>query len=501
MKHRERLGASSSYELWCFLGFCCFAAVRVLFFSAAFPFFNNVDERRHLDLVIKYADGHVPRGVELISPGTLPYLSHYASPEFLASPQNLEGGYFGPMWKHPADEVAPTITRIEEIWGRTPNQECSQAPLYYVVAASWFHIGQWIGVKGGTALYWLRFLNVALIILLVWLGYVAARLIFQDRIALRLSVPLLIAAVPQDAFYGINNDTLSPICFGLVFICLIKWFLRGKPGISLATVTGLSIAAAYLTKLSNLPLIIVAAGAILWWYIGEARAGKFWRAMPPLAALVACAGIPILSWLVWIKTHFGDFTGAASKAQLLGWTMKPLSDWWPHPIFTAAGAWTFVSELIASFWRGEFMWHARIIGYRGLDFFYVVSSISLLFFAAISLVQERAKNTSQPQRCVLWIAVACVAAATIFLAFLSLPFDFGTCINPSRVRPYFFQGRLMLGALIPFATLYVYGLNRLLRNHTGLALGAIGAIAITVTVSDALANRVAFTSAYNWFHM
>jgi hypothetical protein len=59
----------------------------------------------------------------------------------------------------------------------------------------------------------------------------------------------------------------------------------------------------------------------------------------------------------------------------------------------------------------------------------------------------------------------------------------------------------MLGALIPFATLHVYGLSRLLRNEPGLVLGAIGAIAIIITVSDLLANRVAFTSAYNWFHM
>ena len=33
------------------IGFGLFASVRVLFFSAAFPFFNNVDERRHFDLV------------------------------------------------------------------------------------------------------------------------------------------------------------------------------------------------------------------------------------------------------------------------------------------------------------------------------------------------------------------------------------------------------------------------------------------------------------------
>jgi hypothetical protein len=46
------------------------------------------------------------------------------------------------MWKHPREEVAPTIAKIEEIWGRTPNQECSQPLLYYVAAVAWYHVGQ-----------------------------------------------------------------------------------------------------------------------------------------------------------------------------------------------------------------------------------------------------------------------------------------------------------------------------------------------------------------------
>jgi uncharacterized membrane protein len=501
MKGRPPLGPSSSFEFWWVIGFCLFAAVRVLLFSAAFPFFNNVDERRHFDLVIKYAEGHVPRSAELISPTTLPYLSHYASPEFLSAPEDFEGGYFGPMWKHPAEQVAPTIAKIEEMWGRTPNQECSQPPLYYVVAAAWFHIGQWIGMKDGSALYWVRFLNVVFMAGMVWLAYVAARMMFPEQVALRLGVPFLIAAVPQDTFYGINNDVLSPICFGLVFICLIKWFSQEKPGISLGIATGLSIAAAYLTKLSNLPVIVVAVGAILWWCIAQARSPKLRGAMPAFAVLALCAATPIAPWLLWMKTHFGDFTGATAKAQLLGWTTKPFWDWWSHPIFTASGFWTFLSELIASFWRGEFMWHAHTIGFKGIDLFYVWSSFGLILVSVISLLRQVEKNSSKVQRRVLWIAAACLIATIVFLGFLSLQFDFGGCINPSRERPYFFQGRLMLGALIPFATLYLYGLNRLMRAMPGLVLGAVGAIAITTTISEALANRVAFTSAYNWFHL
>ena len=501
MKNRPSAGSISAYEFWWVIGFGVFAAVRVLLFSAAFPFFNNVDERRHFDVVIKYAEGNVPRGVELISPATLPYLSRYASPEFLSAPEDFEGGYFGPMWKHPPEEVAPTIARIEQIWSRTPNQESSQAPLYYVLAGSWFHIGQWIGIKDGSALYWVRFLNIGLMAALIWLAYVAARLMFPKEVGLRVGVPLLIAAVPQDAFYGINNDVLSPICFGLAFICLIKWFSGNVPRVSLGIGTGLSVAAAYLTKLSNVPLIFVAVGAILCWCIAEARAGKLRTAMPALGAVAVCAATPIAAWLVWMKAHFGDFTGAASKAQLLGWTTKPFSEWWSHPIFTVSGVWTFLSELIASFWRGEFMWHARLIGFQGLDLFYAISSLSLLLIAVTSLARPGAKDISTAQRHLLWIAAMCVVLTFVFLAFLSLQFDFGACINPSRERPYFFQGRLMLGALIPFAMVYVYGLSRLLRSKPNLVLGALGAIAIAITFSDLLANRVAFTSAYNWFHM
>ena len=488
-------------DFWWITAFSLFAGIRVLAFSAAFPFFNNVDERRHFDLVVKYSEGHVPRSAELISPATLPYLSHYASPEFLAAPEDLEGGYYGPIWKHPAEEVAPTIAKIEESWGRTPNQESSQPPLYYALAAVWFHLGQWIGTKDGTALYWVRFLNVGFVAALVWLAYVAARMIFPDQVALRLGVSLLVATVPQDAFYGINNDVLSPICFGLAFICLIRWISEDRPSISLGIVTGLSIAAAYLAKLSNLPLIVVALSAVLWWCLEQVRAGSLRGAMSPLGALAFCATIPIVVWLFWMKSHFGDFTGASSKAQLLGWTIKPFPEWWFHPIFTASGMWTFLSELIASFWRGEFMWHARAISFKAIDLFYVFSSLGLILIALISLVRDRGKKVSQAQRRVLWIAAGCVVATIACLGFLSLQFDFGSCINPSRERPYFFQGRLMLGALIPFAMLYVYGLDRLLRGAPVFVLGAVGMVAISITISELLANRVAFTSAYNWFHL
>jgi hypothetical protein len=39
---------------------CVAAAVRVLIFSAAFPFFSNIDEDLHFDLITQYSHAQVP---------------------------------------------------------------------------------------------------------------------------------------------------------------------------------------------------------------------------------------------------------------------------------------------------------------------------------------------------------------------------------------------------------------------------------------------------------
>ena len=44
--------------------FSLVAAVRVAIFTAAFPFFNSVDESVHFDLVCKYSHGELPRGLD-----------------------------------------------------------------------------------------------------------------------------------------------------------------------------------------------------------------------------------------------------------------------------------------------------------------------------------------------------------------------------------------------------------------------------------------------------
>ena len=65
------------------------AAVRVFIFSAAFPFFSNIDEDLHFDLITQYSHGQAPRGFDRLKEETLNWIVPYASPEFLFPPEHF----------------------------------------------------------------------------------------------------------------------------------------------------------------------------------------------------------------------------------------------------------------------------------------------------------------------------------------------------------------------------------------------------------------------------
>jgi hypothetical protein len=480
---------------------CLLAAIHAFIFSAAFPFFNNVDEQIHFDLAVKYSQGRLPRSLDPISPEAVPYAVLYGSPEFVGIPSNLPGGQFPPPpWQQPVDSVRQTLAARTEAWHNVINHEASQPPLYYTLAGAWWRLGKALGFHDGPLVYWLRFLNLFFVGALVWLGYVAARLVFPERGLLRLGVPALLAFVPQSAFYSIQNDALSPLTFGLAFICLVKLLRADIPGVRLGTLTGLSLAAVFLTKISNLPLLAVASLMVLFKIRSLAQSGKLRAAGPALAALALCAGLPMIAWLSWCKHAFGDFSGTAAKIQFLGWTRQPMGAWWHHPIFTPQGLWTFGSGLLASFWQGEFLWHRQPLASPVVDTIYAVSSVGLIGVAVAALFS---RSPTASQRQALWFGFGSVVAAVAFLGFLSLSYDFHNCFYPSREHPYFTSGRLMLGALIPFLLLYLYGLDRLLgwtKNQWLRPLVLVGMI-LFMLISEIVIDWRLFPNAYNWFHL
>lgn len=482
----------------------CLAAIRVFVFSAAFPFFNTADEQAHFDLTVKYSHGHLPSSLEHFSTGSLNYIIPYGSLEYRNRPADYPGGKFPPpvwTWSLKNPQNRQTLFNTFAIWQTLVNQECSQPPAYYVLTALWWHIGQWLGFEGGRRLYWLRFLNILFVVGLVWAGYAAARLIFPENIFLRVGVPALLACLPQMTFYSINNDVLSPLSFGLAFICLVRMWQADTLAPRLGMATGLALALTFLTKISNLPLLVVAGAFLALKIFRLARAGKLRSSVPALVTLAACAALPAVAWMTWCKINFGDFTGSAQKIHSLGWTYKSLPEWFHHPLFTPQGFWIFSHDLLATFWQGDVLWHNRPLALPVVDTTYVFLTFIFVTVALVNLF-PKSINVSKFQRGTLWFGFTCFIASVVFLGFLSIIFDFHNCFYPSRQFPYFATGRLLLGALIPFLLLFVFGVDRAL-NWLGnrVKFLALGGIMLFMLVSQVVVAWPVFASQYNWFHL
>jgi hypothetical protein len=161
--------------------------------------------------------------------------------------------------------------------------------------------------------------------------------------------------------------------------------------------------------------------------------------------------------------------------------------------------WTFLSGLLATFWQGEILWHRQPLALPVVDAVYAVSSIGLVAVAVVALV---VRAGAAPQRQALWFAFASLLAAVAFLGFLSIIYDFHDCLNPSGAHPYFTSGRLMLGALIPFLLLFVFGLDRALgRRGDPAKFLVLAGMILFMLVWEIVIDWPIFPNTYNWFHM
>ena len=507
-------GNSNAGERKAALLLCLAGAIHVFIFSAAFPVFNQVDEGCHFDLVVRYSHGDLPRGLQPMCRESSLYLLPYNSPEYLGLAKNYPGGDFPtPSWLlGQTNQMAWRAAALEKAahdWqfiSKLPvwtNYQTSQPPLYYTLAGLWWRAGQTFGLTGLSLVYWLRFLNVLFVAALAWIGYCAAREVFPDERLFTLGVPALIAFAPVQAFYSIQNDVLTPICFGISFILLMRFWRADAPNAELCMATGLSLAATYLTKLTTVPLLAMAGIWIAIKVRQLAKQSALRHELPALSLLLACAALPIAAWLTWMKTAFGDFTGSAAKLHFITWTPKPFREWWHHPIFTPHGLWIFISELASSFWQGgEIHWHANVLDLPAADAVYVILTLAMLLFALFSALTRRGA-ASHFQRQSLWFCLGCMGAGSLFLAYLSIKYDFGICMDPSPEHPYLAEGRLILGAMIPCLLIYLYGLKFLLQD---VKIHWAKTAALTLIILFMLASEIAtdctvFASQYNWYHL
>ena len=494
---------AARYERKLILLLCVIAALRVFTFSAAFPFFNNVDEQAHVDLVMKYARGDVPRDLGHFSAEAAYCFSLYGTPEYFTAPQRFITGTFPPPnWTLPVDKRYNVVEVTKTWWESHENHESGEPPLYYVIAGAWLNLGRACGIKGGWLLYWIRFLNLFVAAALVWVGFIAAKLVFPDQQFTRLGVPLLLAVWPQSVFYSVQSDVLSPLCFGVAFVGLVKLLQAELPSVPLAIWTGLALAATCLVKTSNLPLLAVGSMVVVLKVRQLAQSRMLGAAIIPLITLTISAAVPMALWCAWNYHTFGDLTATGSKIEFLGWTRKPVGNWWPHPIFTLHGLNEFWPELMASFWRGEFIWHGQRLTSAATDAFYWISSTLAIGLTAVSLFFRHGK-LSRRQREDLWLALLSFTVLVVFIILLSIGFDFGQCVYPSNEHPYFSSGRLLSAAAVPFFLFYSQALDcvfsRIPRKWLRIIL--FTGIVLFMVVSQAVVNWPAFSSRYNFFHL
>ena len=438
--------------------------MRLFVFTAAFPFFNNVDEHYHFDLVCRYSHADVPRGLEPCSAEAAALIALYASPEYVRTPREFPAmKMIPPVWSRPAEERDEAFRQRRERWLREVNHEAVQPPFYYAVAGLWYDLGKLLGFEGGKLLYWTRFLNIPAYVLLVWLSYGLAKELVPASRFVYLGVPFVLVFLPQDIFYGLNNDVLSAPLVTLSLYLLLRMYRIETPRWGLALCAGLATAAAILTKFTNAPVLAIFA-AVVFLKLGL----PWWRKQPlahlvPVLLLLAASVIPIGCWMARNYLVFGDLTGFALRSRFMGWTPKSIGEYWHHPIFTPGGWLEFWRGLTTTLWRGEFLWHRVFLTIGPIDEFYFLSStLLLLSFIVASLRGGRRAPAATRSAAMVCLPLFVLSVAMLILFSISYDFGTGPFNYPSRESPYFTQGRLILGALVPFLIMYLSGLESLL---------------------------------------
>jgi len=259
---------------------------------------------------------------------------------------------------------------------------------------------------------------------------------------------------------------------------------------------GLASAVAVLTKLPNLYVLAIADGSLL-------RRLRRSAAVRRGVALYALAFVlPVGIWLGRNELLQGDLLGVGTKVDLLGWRHNPASDWLEHPLFTVHGFTSFGGDLIPRFWRGELVWHRRELAWPPADEIYTATTLVFLALAFAALP----RRPRGPARSTELASAAAVVVSVAILVLMSLLFVFPAQGNPSAARPWFYQGRLIDGALLPFAVLYVRGLCVLTsllpsRARTAVAATLLAALSVLCVGSDVWLALPAFHSPHNFWHL
>jgi hypothetical protein len=460
------------------LGLMLLAGIRVAVYATLLPALTRPDELQHYDRILSVVRGESNGGVRRLSDEAIGAFFLALKDESPAGPGSARAQpQSGPTEKSGAP--APQIDYER-------NHEFCEPPLYYEIAASWHELGMSVVWRHSQMPYWDRYLNVPFVAGLVGLGSLVARRLFIG--AARLIVPIFLALLPQSDLYGINNDALMPIVFGLFLFAYLR--LCEKPAsVAWSLFCGLTLAAGTWTKTTSVPLVAVGCLAFAQTLLTRQRI------VPRLLAFVCGLLATVPLYLANLRT-FGHLTGAFTKMQMQGYTVRPFVEWFRHPLFTPAGFVEFFTELTNSYWLGEMSlnhWQGQVLLHAPYILVWLCPLITLVILGGVwrrNLGSERRAVT------VCW---ASFVASAAFLAVCSAPMDFG--IHPTPTAwwsfPGFVGGRLMIGTLLPFAVLTGSACERLPRLWR-MAVPLTALVALNVVsawlLADAFGGRFSVSS-------
>ncbi|MCH2173330.1 hypothetical protein MK489_21360 [Myxococcota bacterium] len=488
------------------------AAARVGVFSAAFPFFTNIDEHRHVDVVLKYARGYLPAPGDDAYEANLPLLlGLYGSPEYHFDRARPLNELPQPAWLGSRSDQTRRVEAQRRYLASRRSLEANEAPVYYATAGAWWWLGRELGLQGAWGLYWVRALNALAAFVMVLGSYFLMRGLPGLDSFRRLGVPALLAVFPQDSQYFITRDAFSPLVSGIAFLWVVGLAIRSRSGGLAYVGVGALLAAAVLVKYTNLAVGVVAAACFVFAATQRPDARRLKGEGGRWLLLFGVALTPVVWWWVRNQLLFGDFTGSNLKVERMGWGTRALGDIVGHPLLTLSGVTNFVLDLIPSFWRGQLAWFREDLAWGPADGFYTVTSLVFVLLVAgttwrKSAQHEAASGALEGAILLERMALLAIVVSVVTLALLSLRFVFHEYSNPSAARPWFDQGRLIAGALVPFALLYVRGLQ--------IAVSPLGATranwaawcGLALTCALVLGSEVAltlpvFSSPYNGFHL
>jgi hypothetical protein len=484
---------------------CTFAALRILLLIAAFPLFNNVDEKNHFLSIRMYANGQIPgKALPLIDDDFSRTYLPYWSPEYDRSPGRMEReGAASPIYPLSPQERESAFDqgfyawKLDK-WEHTPNYEAQGAPLYYIIGAGWYKLGTSLGFRDWGLGYWLRLINPFAYAIFIWIAYKLVQRVYPDRPFLFIGVPALLAIFPNDVFYGMNRDVLSPALCSLILLLMIESVTEERESWRSLLLASLLLGLGFVLEVSNC-VFYLALGATLWEWIHRTDSSRRRKVTVGTLSVAVSLTFPLV-WMLRNYLVMGDLTGSRAKLQWFGWTVKPLGAMLHHPLFTRSGLIYFSVNLIRDFWQGEIKWFGEPMRWAVADKFYILSTALLLLIFVLDFIRK-AKVLPVIQRWTGGQFILLIAAATCFLAGISLPFDYHDFGYPSREHPFFISGRIICGALLPFAVAYLGGMEALLgcfrRWISPLVL--LACLLLFVTASEIRVRSAVFRSPYNFF--